>query len=200
MRQRVAQRITQRVQAGTVTAASYSRQKVEMAFQKVKVDLTPDLLRSWDDAKADEAQIRAELVAALPSIAERKAQREERIQARLVAKDVERQRVRQLQADARQLQAEEMQVAVAALAEKEAFKQAVENEIEELPEKVTIDRGTPEPVKESERDIAIAARKEQRRLTNMRVDELKAIAKGRGLAGYSKMRKEELLILLTTNS
>jgi len=83
MRKRIAQRIVQRVQSSTATAVSYPRWKVEAAFEKAGVELTPDLMEPWTFAEAEAERIRAELIAAAPSVAERKARKDAAAQARI---------------------------------------------------------------------------------------------------------------------
>jgi len=159
MRQRVAQRIVMRVQSGTATAKSYLRRKVIAAFDKAKVELTPELVKPWDDA---DAEFRAKAI---------------RVQAKRVA--------------AKEAAAVQQDVAIAAA--KAAFKQAMANKIEELPESVTMHvDGAPDDGAPDE-----ATLEEQHRVMTLKMPELKALAKERGLSGYSKMRKEELQNLLT---
>jgi len=200
MRPRTAQKIVNRVQVGTATHASYNRQTVQQAFKQLKVELTDALLKPWTDHAEEVARQKAQAEANLPTAAARREAKAARIQARIVQAEARRERARALQAAkeategykadpndplwvGQQPGATVENVAVAA--GREAFRQAMENEIDKLPEAITL--GDPPAVDTEEApDYA-----------SMKVGDLKALAKDRGLTGYSGMKKDDLINLLS---
>ncbi len=197
MRPRTAKKIVNRVQAGTATHASYNRQTVRQAFQQLQVELPDDLLKPWTDHEEEVARQKEQALANAPSAAARREQKAARVQARIGKAEARRERARALQAakkatedykadpeeplwTGQQPGATVENIAVAA--GREAFNQAIENEIDELPEAVEMIPDTGEP---------------DNKYAEMSVKALKAECKNRGLKGYSGLKRPELTAMLT---
>jgi len=197
MRPRLARKIVARVQAGQVRFSSYSRTEVEAAFKMEGVALTEEHLKPWTD-RATEVQRKIKLAAEYAPLAEAKRRaKDARIVARAKAADEEREKIRLLEAEKAQHQ-------VAVLAGREAFKQAMEQGVDELPESVRLETGVPKldealkgglPLGSITSGLDMATTPDY---DAMKVGELKALAKERGLHGYSSMKKPDLIALLTT--
>lgn len=199
MRPRTAQKIVSRVRAGTATHASYNRQTVRQAFKQLKIELTDDLLKPWVDHDEEVALQQAQALANQPTAAARREAKAARIQGRIAQAEARRLRARALQAAKEATEGykadpnDPLWVGqqpgatvedLAAAAGREAFKQAIENEIDELPEAITPD--TPAVDTEGTPDYASMTR-----------DALRVLAKERGHTGYSSMKKDDLINLLS---
>jgi len=203
MRPRTASKIVARVQAGKVTHSSYSRVEVEAAFKARNVPLTPEHLKPWMDRAAKVKHITEQQPIAQASIEARRQARAARIAARVQAAKERPERIQNLEA------ARQAQEAVAVEAAREAFKQALENEVTELPESTTLETGSPEldqsllkageisPTPEAAQMAAASGQDEVFvDFESKNVADLKALAKERGLSGYSSLKKDDLIALL----
>ena len=184
MRPRTAHRIVSRVQTGKVKATSYTREDVTRAFETLKVDLPDGLLKPWDDADAERERLKAQREPDAPLVAERKAAKVAKFAEKQAAKDAKAARKQALEAQQRAdfLERFGPQAQVAAAAGREAFQQAVEGEIDELPESIELEEVvTPAPAPD---------------ISGMNRDELRAECKRRGMKGYSSLNKAGLVAKL----
>jgi|APSaa5957512622_1039677.scaffolds.fasta_scaffold01315_18 hypothetical protein len=198
MRPRTARRIVSHVTSGNVTHKSYDLPLVHEAFRSTGTELTDELLQPWTD-HADKQKARREAAnAKTPEAQERRRQRamhEAKKAADLARNKREMAQRRQLEKMEELAQAnrplsgepgklwEGQQPAdnLAVAAGREAFKEAVGAKIEDMPETVTLE------TVEQPADDGYEA---------MKVGELKDTAGGRGLKGYSKLKKADLIALL----
>jgi len=184
MRPRTAHRIVSRVQTGKVKHSSYTREDVARAFDTLKVDLPDALLKPWDDHEAEQARGQAQRGADAPLIAERKAAKAADLAEKQAVKDAKAARKKALEDQQRAdfLERFGPQAQVAAAAGREAFKQAVEGEIDDLPESIELEEVvTPAPAPD---------------IDGMNRDDLRAECKRRGLTGYSSLNKSALIDML----
>jgi hypothetical protein len=186
MRPRIASKIVKRVLAGEATHSSYPLSQVKRAFAMRKVELTEEHMRPWTEHQAEQARLAKEREEMAPTWEARRKARDERTQARIKAKEEHRKLIAQKEAE--RLAAAEAQQVVAVEAAKAAFKEAVANEVDELPESVEM----------TTEDMAASVDKNpEPDYASMTVGDLKALAKERGLLGYSGMKKADLIDLLS---
>jgi len=197
MRTRIAQKIVNRVEEGSATPSSYSVRRVRRAFEQFRIELTEDHLKPWTDHAAEK---RAEAVwakANRPVAKAKRAAKQERIKALAGAKQRRREeakakdtarRVDELAAVMESVEGGDPPENLAVAAGREAFKEAIESGVDEVPESVTLEPAEePEPKK---------LKADEDPLDSMTAGDLKKLAKERGLTGYSKMKKAELIDLL----
>jgi hypothetical protein len=214
MRPRTAHRIVSRVQTGKVKATSYTREDVIRAFETLKVDMPDALLKPWDDADAERERVKAQREADAPLIAERKAAKETKAAEKRAVKDAKAARKKGLEAQQRAdfLERFGPQAQVAAAAGREAFQQAVEGEIDELPESIELEEVVTPAAKEAATEAGKLIRDELRRdgreaagvivtelgpaIDGMNRDELRAECKRRKLTRYSSLNKDGLIAML----
>lgn len=197
MQPRLAKKIVQRVQSGTATRTSYRKDQVEAAFRVLGVPLTDDLLHPWNQVQvkmtSEEMQARQE--ANRLAREQRLAALEHRRQARENTR-LEAQRKAQALAAARQ-----------------AFKQAME---EDYHGQTDLNVTIAEHIQEGDEDVQDVRGQLQHAgilddasfsppeddalevsLDDLTVSDLRAKAKEKGLKGYSNLKKDELITLLT---
>lgn len=193
MNDRQARKIVNRVQRGSVKHTSYPLPIVKRAFGIRGVELTEAHMSPWTEAEARRAEASSQAPVREAEAAQRRAAKAARIEARRKAKIANDKRIAKLEAERVERQANAMafsqQQMLAAEGAREAFKQAVENEVDELPEAVEVTHEVaPETVGEADDTYA-----------EMSVKDLKAECKARGLSGYSGLKRPELTAMLVVN-
>lgn len=182
MNARSARKIVQRVEKGSVNHKSYPLHTVERAFLALGKTLTEDMRTPWTTEAARKAEIAENRPAREAAAAARRADKAARLEAKAKAKEANRERIRGLEADRKNRE-------LAAAAGREAFKEAIENEVDELPESVeVVHEVADETVGEPDNTYA-----------EMSVKELKAECKSRGLKGYSSLKRPELTAMLVVD-
>jgi hypothetical protein len=199
MRPRQARKIVNRVQSGQVRHSSYSPQLVTEAFAMMGETLTEEHLKPWHDHIAEAKRIEAEKLANAPTEEARRKAKAARIAARAQAAEDRRALIRQKEAE----KAGKAIHNLAAAAGREAFKQGVENEIDELPESVHLETGLPDldaaMAEGLPADKIFGLGKPITTYPEMSVKDLKAECKARGLKGYSALKREALTAMLTVS-
>lgn len=180
MQPRLAKKIVRRVQDGDVNHTSYSRDQVRAAFRVVGVPLTEEHLRPWTDAA--KVSVDPEVLAART---EANRARREATLASLEARRLDRAE--------RRLAAQQKAMALAGA--REAFKQAMQKGyVGDEGEDVVIANHVQTDTEEADPVVPEPVVPDYESMT---VGDLKSIAKGRGLSGYSSLKKAELIRLLT---
>jgi len=191
MRPRTARRIVQYVSSGTATHNSYDLPLVREAFRTTGTELTDELLQPWTEHAAKQKARRDAAKAALPEMLERRRERATRNHQKAVelAKNKREMAAKRATEQMAERFSKERGVVwkgqqppttLAAAAGREAFKKAVENEVDELPESIAVEK--------------LSATTED--LAEKTVPELRQMVKERGFVGYSSMKKNDLISII----
>lgn len=171
MQPRLAKKIVQRVRAGDVQHTSYRQDQVKAAFKVMGVALTEDLLKPWLEKVAQED----------PALLAIRVAANQQRRAEVLKRVEEVRRARQ-------------ELITKATDFRLAFQKASEEHQDDPG--TALDVATVSAVLETEAEMA-AEVETGAALHEMTVPELRALAKIRGLKGYSSMPKPDLITLLT---